>query len=321
MNDHPLELITATWAGDLAQFALLRASLAQSPLATLPHQVAVQSEDVTAFTHLDADRLYLQPTDEVLPKTVEQGRLRARGMQQRLGRHGTRVVGSLARGTGWPRWPRYVGWQVQQISKLQLALRSQFEYVVIVDSDVVVSPHATVADFQAPAGRVLCPTRPAPADEVHGKVRKWNLQARVLMQLPDEIPPTLDTYFDTPFVLHVPSLRAMVAWLEARYAAPWWQVLLAQPERRWSEFATYRTWLTHHSGAAMAWRAFDCIRYEYDTSDVEALRDRCIAHLANPEVHYLTVHSQSSGRGIKTADAFVPMLMQLLQIPLSASTR
>lgn len=44
-----MQLLTPTWSGDLPHFRLQRALIARSPLASLPHQVVVQNEDLGLF--------------------------------------------------------------------------------------------------------------------------------------------------------------------------------------------------------------------------------------------------------------------------------
>ncbi|MDZ7747943.1 MAG: hypothetical protein U5K43_03130 [Halofilum sp. (in: g-proteobacteria)] len=69
---------------------------------------------------------------------------------------------------------------MQQLSKLFVAAEAASEHVVAIDSDVVVTPHATVADFVDPEG-VVCFTRTGdlPTSSPN-KVRHWNVQAHRL---------------------------------------------------------------------------------------------------------------------------------------------
>lgn len=308
----PVQLLTPTWSGDLPHFRLLRASLARSPLAHLPHRVVVQDEDLGLF-EAEAAGAELCSSAEVLPPAVEAGRRRARRMQQRLGRHGTRLAGSLCARRGWPAWVRYTGWHAQQISKLAAAAESAIDTVVVLDSDVVVLPDASESDFLDADGRVVCFQRWAPADEVRGKLAKWNRQAHALFggHL-DEAAPH-DVCFDTPFVLHAPTLRAMLAELERRYAKPWWQALIEQPPRHWSEFASYRRYLRAFlPPESVAWRDDGLLRYIFDAQDPEAVREAVAGMMTDPGVHYVTIHSQSAGRGLWGAEGYAERLLPLL---------
>lgn len=307
-----VQLLTPTWSGDLPHFRLLRASIARSPLAGLSHRVVVQDEDMGLF-EAEAAGAELCSSAAVLPPVVEAGRRRARRMQQRLGRHGTRVAGSLCARWGWPAWVRYTGWHTQQISKLAAAAESAVDTVVVLDSDVVVLQAASPSDFLDADGRVVCFQRWAPATEVGGKVAKWNRQAHALYgQTLDEAAPR-DVCFDTPFVLHAPTLRAMLAELERRYDKPWWRVLLEQPPRHWSEFASYRLYLRDFLPQEnVAWRDDSQLRYIFDARDPEAVREAVAAMMAEPGVHYVTIHSQSAGRGLWGAEGYAERLLPLL---------
>lgn len=308
----PIQLLTATWSGDLAHFRLLRASLARSPLAALPHQVVVQSEDLPAF-QAEAAGAELQASAALLPSGVEAARQRARNWQRVLGRHGTRLAGSLCARAGWPDWVRHTGWHTQQISKLAAAAQSAVDTVVVLDSDVVVLPSATAEDFLDPGGRAVCFERWASASGVGGKVSKWNHQAHALFGRQLDGQALRDVCFDTPFVLHAPTLRTMLAALEARYAKPWWRVLLEQPPRHWSEFASYRHYLRHELAAdAVDWRPDSLLGYIFEAQDPEAVRDEVAAKVADSEVHYVTIHSQSSGRGLWTADGLAERILPVL---------
>ena len=299
-----IELMTATWAGDMVQFALLKASLARSGLSALRHHVVVQSEDLPAFQTRHDTRGW-RSTADLLPPEVESARLRARDWQQRLGRRGVRWAGSVAQRTGWPRWAHYLGWQVQQISKLWMARESRADYLLILDSDEVATPRAR-PDAMVNSDRITCPS--TPRDTVRGKTARWQAQAERLWQT--DAPAPVDAYFDTPFPLHTDTVRAMTDALERRYRRPWWVVMLDQPPRVWSEFATYRRFLRlHHGEGAVEWRAPTHTRYLSDASDPERLKHQFEAGWWADDCHFITVHSPSSERRPWTAEDFVPLLM------------
>jgi hypothetical protein len=58
--------LTVTWSADLTHFSLLHQSLASSPLASLPHFVVVQSEDLDAFKTFAGRHTILHSSAEVL---------------------------------------------------------------------------------------------------------------------------------------------------------------------------------------------------------------------------------------------------------------
>jgi len=312
MNES-LCLLTPTWLGDKVHFDLLRTSIERSALAYAPHDVVVHTEDLGLFSSYAGSRVRLIATEDVLPGEVEAMRRRARHLQARFGRAGTRILSSISRYAGLPRWVRYTGWQVQQIAKLAMAARSDTDTVVLLDSDVIVTRHAQANDFLHP-GRIVCFGRWMPAKEVGGKVAKWNRQAHVLLGSPFSPSAPVDAYFDTPFVFHPPTVRRMLAWLERRHGRAWWEVLLAQPPRRWSEFGTYRVFLrSHDPGYPVEWRSDHGIRYLFDARDPYALRSRVGSLLEDSESHYIIIHSQSSGRGLWRAEDYAALLMPMLE--------
>ncbi len=319
---HPptVSLVTASWSGDLDQFRILVSSLKRSQLAGVKHTTVVQSEDLELFSSLlvgspDASLTELFSTEEVLPPLVEHKRLQSLGYQKRAGSHLTRLCGSLTRVLGWPDWPRYTGWHVQQISKLAMAALADTDYVLVIDSDVIVTPAADLTGILSHDG-IVCFSSRKPLSEFKGKTRKWVLQADALLRTTPMDKGTYDAYFDTPFLLHVKTVRAMFAWLEHTYKQPWWQVLLAQPPRRWSEFATYRLFLERCSESRpdreVTWLAPQMMHYIYDASDPAQLLSALQKSWLDPAIQFITVHSQSSGRQRWRADSYVTELSAML---------
>lgn len=310
-----VSLITPSWAGDLEQFRLLRASLDRSALAQIPHTLVVQSEDQDAFSEFDSPALELKTTREVLPPLVEQRRLAARRTSRLLGRHLTRVSGSARRTLGWPRWPAYTGWHTQQISKLALAAQAQSDYVLVLDSDVIVTRSADLKKLLM-TPEIVCFSEPKPLNEFSGKTRKWVLQADALLNTGAPGNGLYDGYFDTPFLLHSASVRAMLGWLEQQYRQPWWLALLTQPPRRWSEFATYKRFLQklelENADTKVTWLPPEHMHYIFDASDTDRLMAELRTRLVDPATHFITVHSQSSGRGLWTAADFAHKVMPIL---------
>lgn len=293
----PLTLLTVTWSGDLEHFALLRESLMRSALADCPHIVIVQTEDLSLFQQFSAPGLVLRPTAEVLPKDVETRRRQARRQQSRWGRRGTILAGSLARRMGWPQWPRYTGWHTQQLCKLGAAAGCDTRTVVVLDSDVIVTPHARIEDFISPQSEpVYCLQQWQNAEQASRKVRHWQRSTNKLLQLPEQNEERVDAYYDTPFIFDTGALRAMLAWLESHYRQPWWQSLLDCPPRQWSEFDLYRHWLRHYYPGEVTWRGTEFIGYLYDASNPENLAAEFRNLVRDQRCHYVTIHSQSSGR-------------------------
>lgn len=315
MAEGQVSLITPSWVGDLEQFRLQRASLDRSALAEIPHTVVVQTEDKHAFSGFDSKALELKTTSDVLPFEVEARRLSARRASRLLGRHLTRVCGSARRTLGWPRWPAFTGWHTQQISKLALAAQAQSEYVLVLDSDVIVTRSANLGGLLSQQ-EIVCFSEPKSLEHFRGKTRKWVLQADKLLKVGAPANDVYDCYFDTPFLLHSASVRAMLDWLEEQYQTPWWQALLNQPPRRWSEFAIYKRFLQlrseEDSSTQVKWLAPDHMHYIFDASDTDRLLDELRSRLADPNTHFITVHSQSSGRGLWNAADFTSKVMPIL---------
>lgn len=304
-------LLTPTWVGDQSNFEILKASIAKSPLADYAHYVVVQSEDMELFRSFADTTTELVASADILPREVERMRVRARHLQRLFGRAGTRVTSGITRRIGWPRWVTYTGWHAQQLTKLAFAARDDVNIVVAIDSDVVVTPYADITDF-VDSQRVVCFTRPGqlPSSSPN-KVRNWNRYAHLLFgeTLPDSEP--FETYFDTPFVFHTPTIRRMLAWLEAEYACPWWRVLLSQPPRRWSEFGSYRVFLRRSPpDCGVDWRDDRYMRLVASGKDPQGLTRQVADLLADPESHYITIHSQDSGH--RAAETYAPYILALL---------
>lgn len=311
-----VSLITPTWSGDLEHYRILMQSLAQKPELSGLHTTVVQAEDQALFSQLPLSGLtQLCTTEQVLPPEVEQKRRQALKYQLKLGRHLTRLSSSISRELDWPDWPRYTGWHTQQISKLALAAQAETDYVLVIDSDVIITPSADLTKILS-QDAIVCFAEPKPFYEFRGKSRKWVLQADSLLRVPQDKDRRYDSYFDTPFLLHSATVRALLAWLEQEYRQPWWQVLLRQPPRRWSEFATYKLFLQKLSleepATAVQWLAPDRMRYIFDTSDSKKLLAELGECWQNPDVHFITVHSQSSGRQRWSADRYANQILELI---------
>lgn len=311
-SDPRLVLITPTWRGDLEHFRAMRCSLEHSGLAELDHYVIVQNEDLSLFEEFRGRAgLILLSTKDVLPESVERRRMRARMLSEHLGRNFTRICGSLRRVVGWPLWPSYTGWHTQQICKLKLASELGCDKAVILDSDVVVTPSATVQDFLA-SSRIVCFTEWRKRSDLSGKVRNWVLESERLVDADHEVDP-VNTYFDTPFVFDRRVLSAALAYLESKNGTAWWSALFERPPRRWSEFGFYKAYLTYKvPRESIDWLAPSFSRYIYDTSDPERVIDTVRKMIVDPDIHYVTIHSQASGRESWDPKAYLAPLLSLL---------
>lgn len=308
-------LLTPTWSDDLDHFRLLRASLARSPLASLEHHVIVQTEDLPLFREFASDpKVVLRSSADVLPPVVEARRRRARQISARAGRHLTRISGSLRRTLGWPRWPSYTGWHTQQLCKLAVASENENTTTIVLDSDVVVTPSAQATDFYA-HDAIVCFAQWQPLSSLKGKVRKWVDNATALTGTPpDGEQKNINIYFDTPFVLDSEALRAMLSHLEKQSGLRWWQYLLKQPPRRWSEFGIYKQHLTTWENKPVDWRAPDQMHYIFDTSNAAAVVKQVTDLFHRPDIHYITIHSQSSGKHDWSAQTYTESLLEWINM-------
>lgn len=281
------EILTVTWSADLPHFYMLRKSLDLSGLKNVPHDVVVQSEDLHLFEDFDCAAMNLIPSKDILPAWVEKRRRKARRYREFFGRRLTTLAGSMARRFQFPRWIRFMGWQTQQLIKLHYSAKANVDDVIILDSDVVVSRMASLEDFES-SKDILCFDKLTPG-EPSRKVQHWEQSARQLFACEDaKVKQGL--YFDTPFILNVSATRAMLSWVETQYHKPWMRVFLAQAPRRWSEFASYKTWLHHRTPAKnIDWReAADLVGYIFDARDVRELTAEFDRMCFRQGKHYIT---------------------------------
>jgi len=307
-----IAFITATWAGDLEHFRVMRCSFERSQLAGFAHYVIVQDEDLPMFEEFRGrPGLTLLSTREVLPEVIERRRVRARKLSERFGRDFTRICGSLKRMFSWPLWPSYTGWHTQQLCKLKLASELDFDKAVILDSDVVVTPFATIEDFLGISG-VVCFTDWRKRTDLAGKVKNWVLESERLVDASNRVDP-VNAYFDTPFVFDHSMLCSALASLEAKTNKAWWSALLDRPPRRWSEFGFYKAYLTHKvPQETIDWREPSWSRYIYDTSDPQRVINTVHEMITDSDIHYITIHSQASGRENWNPNAYLAPLLALL---------
>lgn len=290
--------ITATYGADKEHFALLRQSIACSKFKHIEHKCVIQSEDIAAFEQHNGWPMQCISSADLLPQSLELQRIKAARLAGQCGPNLTKLLGSLARRFYFPRWPHFTGWHTQQISKLMLAASCQTDYAVIVDSDVLVTPNATLPELED-RNNLVCFSHTVEQSAVQGKVANWNRSAVDLFDTGNREEASIaEKYFDTPFIIHVPTLNAMFKWLEAKYAMPWWQAMLQQAPRRWSEFQCYRTFLRHHyhGDKQVVYKNPTTHKYLFDTSDSAQVVACVDQWLDDPSTHFITLHSHSAGR-------------------------
>ncbi|HEX4871818.1 MAG TPA: DUF6492 family protein [Nevskiaceae bacterium] len=224
-----MRLLTPTYAPDLQRFRLLRESLLAAG-CPLPHLAVVQTEDLPLFQRAGFDeRVELLASAEVLPGPVDRLRQRVHARPKWL----RKLRRSLNKRSGWCADASYEGWSVQQIVKLQLAARADAELTLTLDSDVI-----ACAPWEGSAyvrdGRIALQTQ-IREDTLQPH---WIAAAGRLLGLPERSQPTWE-YLAHPFSFSGERVRALIAHLERRHDAPWWQTLLAQRAGDFSEFTVY----------------------------------------------------------------------------------
>jgi len=307
-----IAFITATWAGDLDHFRVMRHSFERSQLAGFDHYAIVQDEDLPLFQEFRGrPGLTLLSTKDVLPELVERRRVRARRLSDRFGRDFTRICGSLKRKLSWPLWPSYTGWHTQQLCKLKLASELDCDAAIILDSDVLVTPSAVAGDFLSDSGAV-CFAEWRSRAQLEGKVKNWVVESERLVGADYSADP-VNVYFDTPFVLDRGLLVSALTDLERNAGKSWWFALLDRPPRRWSEFGFYKAYLKYRvPEGAVEWREPLFFRYVYDTSNPQRVIETVGKIIGDPSVHYVTIHSQASGRENWNSQAYLKPLLSLL---------
>lgn len=230
--------MTPTWGRDLGHFRWLRRSLERSGLADVPHIVVVQTEDKALFMPYAKDGVDLKSTAEVLPKSVEQGRLICSQRSRIYGRRLTKFCASVNKRFSWCKWMRYAGWQVQQITKLAVAVDAPYDIVVFVDSDMLITRPFDLQLF-APDGRVTVFESNYLTPQSPGIGWRWHQTASRLLKQPIEPDRPTNGYWSPPFVFDSLTARDLRRWLENEYQLPWYESLLAQPLAGWSEGRIY----------------------------------------------------------------------------------
>jgi hypothetical protein len=127
----------------------------------------------------------------------------------------------------------YEGWSVQQIVKLQVAAQSPAALTLTLDSDVIACARWDASAYVRD-GRIALQTQ-VREDTLQPH---WIAAAGRLLGLPERSTPTWE-YLAHPFSFSGERVRALMAHLEERHPAPWWQTLLAQRAGDFSEFTLY----------------------------------------------------------------------------------
>lgn len=158
MSSLSLCYMTPSFHGDLERFALLRRSL-QLFSPDIPHLAYVDTEDCPLFRKRfgGETNLTIVPSAEILPARIEAERRFWRGWR-----------GWIARRIGWRLGlsASFTGWKMQQIIKLEAAVRVPFDAVVFLDSDIFLCAPVTERDFVADGALTLLETPAATYEDM-----------------------------------------------------------------------------------------------------------------------------------------------------------
>lgn len=228
-----IALLTPTYGADLARFTLLRASLEASD-CDYEHLAVVQTEDLAAFKqHGFSEKVRLLASADVLPPEVEATRRMVGARHTRV----RKLRRSANKRFGWFADACYDGWHVQQIVKLLVPAWAEFDAVVTLDSDVIVSGQIRPNDIYQDTAVALHCVAGDTANQPH-----WYLAAQRVLGLPLTLA-GVNTYVAHPFVFAPAAVRALHTHLETVHQRPWWEALLAQKAGDLSEFTLYGTFV------------------------------------------------------------------------------
>ena len=311
-REFSLAFVTATWGADLDHFRWLRRSLEKAGFAEVPHIVVVQTEDLHRFLSFATGGVQLKTTADVLPPSVESGRVRALSKARRYGRHLTRFCTSLNKRFGWCDFVRYSGWQVQQITKLTVSADAALDVAVVLDSDLIVTRPFDLQVFMPGEATAVFEDLDVTPDSP-GLSWKWHCNARALLkQGPAEHTPA-NGYFATPFVLDRRTLTSLFSWLQAEYLRPWYQVLLSQPVASWSEFCIYTQFAREQPQTSRL--AITRNRHQRSLVSVDERRDheRFIQEsFDDPDIYFMNIPSDRRGKQHWSVDHYDAALSQYL---------
>lgn len=283
--------MTPTWGPDLGHFRWLRRSLECAGMAEVPHIVVVQTEDVELFREFAKDGVKLLTTAEVLPASVEQGRVVAARRARRYGRPVIKFCASLNKRFGWCPWVKYAGWQIQQITKLQLAAESGYDIAVVLDSDLLITRPFDLKLF-VPDGRVTVFEAIGITPKSPGLGWRWHVTASHLLKLPVAPDRPANGYWAPPFPFDRLTAKALHDWIEETYGRPWHDVLLAQPLSGWSEGAIYSMFARAYGNPSrLAFQGNPHLRGLYSNEHRQNPEKSLNDAVSNPQVYFMFIQS------------------------------
>jgi hypothetical protein len=223
-------LLTPTYAGDLARFALLRESIERFEI-DLAHLAVVHTEDLPAFKAIPFRRnLTLLPTCDVLAPDIEQRRL-FQGLRRRNPRR-------------WFRRPPIHGWFIQQLVKLSAGKVIESDAIVCIDSDNFFCAHVRAEDFFDTNGKVhLYETN----DDLDAEMGEWPARSMRFLGVKTTGRP-LWRYTHHPAVMHRGVLEDMLEFVAGHSGVRWEDAFVNTPYL--TEYTTYGVYAREIDGLA-----------------------------------------------------------------------
>ncbi|GAB3604654.1 DUF6492 family protein [Conyzicola nivalis] len=184
-----LAILTPSYAPDFDSFAVLHRSVLEFTDAAVVHYVVVPDEDLALFATIASGRMVLIGYRDLLPKSFVSTAWFAHAVA-RIPRapRGARFIAVNVRRP----WPPLRGWLLQQIVKLSMAMRTDCDTLLVIDSDVqLIRPVTEDAFASSTAVRFYR----SPEAITAGMTRHvaWHHAARRMLGVaPDGLPPFAD---------------------------------------------------------------------------------------------------------------------------------
>jgi hypothetical protein len=213
-----LAVITPSYAPDVELCSDLNASVLRHTSDSVVHYIITPRRDVELFSGLRGPRTELLAVDELLPRRML----------------------PVPWANFWVNFrhpiPPIRGWVMQQLVKLQAAVRIEADQLLLVDSDVLFVRPVT-ADTFVRGGRIRFYRKEAGVDESLPRHLIWHNVARMLLGLPPAGRPPLPDYVSAFNVWDRTTVLAMQERIQSATGRNWLDAVAAQ--MHFSEFILY----------------------------------------------------------------------------------
>ena len=237
-----LVVTTISFAPDFELCVTLNRSVLDHSPDAVQHHIIVPRSDLELFGRLAGPRTQIHCEDDFLPRTFVSVPF-------------VNLKVNLRRP-----FPPVRGWIQQQVIKLTAVAASEYDAVLIADSDVEFFRRFTAETFVRD-GRVRFFRNPNRIDERLPRHMIWHRVARALLGLPPAEPPYPD-YISSLLVWDPVIVRRMLARVTATTGRPWATAIAAQ--LHFSEFVLYGVFVDNVLGAPANLFASDdplCLSY------------------------------------------------------------